>query len=76
MNKDRRKRIQKIFSKIEDLKMEIDCISDEEQEAYDNLPESFQDSEKGEAISDNIDTLSDVSTDLETVLDNLNILQE
>lgn len=40
MNKSRRKRIQDIKDKLLDLLAEIEEIKDEEQEAYDNLPES------------------------------------
>ena len=52
MNKDRRKRIQNIIDQLTDLETE-----DEEQEAYDNLPESLQECEKGERMSDAIDSL-------------------
>ena len=42
MNKDRRERIQNIIDQLTDLETEIEKIQDEEQEAYDNLPESLQ----------------------------------
>ena len=32
----------------------IECCKDEEEEAYDNLPESFQDGERGEEMQDYI----------------------
>lgn len=57
MNKDRRKRIQNIIDRLTDLETEIEKIQDEEQEAYDNLPESLQECEKGERMSDAIDSL-------------------
>jgi len=57
MNKDRRKRIQDIIDKLMDLDTEIEKIQDEEQESYDNIPESLQDGEKGERMSDTIDNL-------------------
>lgn len=57
MNKDRRERIQNIIDQLTDLETEIEKIQDEEQEAYDNLPESLQECEKGERMSDAIDNL-------------------
>ncbi len=57
MNKDRRKRIQGIIDQLTDLETEIEEIQDEEQEAYDNFPESLQEGEKGERMSDAIDSL-------------------
>lgn len=39
MNKRRRATIQSIFGKIEELRDQIEEVQNEEQEAYDNLPE-------------------------------------
>lgn len=41
MNKARRMRLIAVQSKLSDLKAEIEQIRDEEQEAYDNLPEGL-----------------------------------
>ena len=64
MNKYRRKMIERVqdeirllYDKIEDLRSEIDCIKEEEQEAYDNLPESLQYSDRGDAMQQSIDAL-------------------
>lgn len=47
MNKQRRNRLQKVIDKLEELKEEVSSICEEEQEAYDNMPESLQDGERG-----------------------------
>lgn len=65
MNKDRRKRIQILKDKLLDLLTEIEEIKEEEQEAYDNLPESLQDGEKGEKISGAVDHLDSAYSSLE-----------
>ena len=39
MNAPRRKSIQEVIDQLEELKSTIETIMDEEQEAYDNLPE-------------------------------------
>ena len=51
MNKKRRIRIEKVVSTLEDMSAEISDIMQEEQEAYDNMPESLQYSERGERIA-------------------------
>ena len=48
MNKGRRERLKKQLQLLEEMREEIEAIRDEEQEAYDNLPEPLQDSERGE----------------------------
>lgn len=73
MNAKRRNAINSIINdlidKFEDLKSEaIDQLSeirDEEQEAYDNLPEALQYSERGENMQDCIDALESFMSDLE-----------
>lgn len=57
MNNDRRKRIEAVRSEIEKLDEQrqriydmIDEIAGEESDAFDNLPESLQDADKGQAM--------------------------
>lgn len=57
MNKARRSRIADVQTQLEALKQDIDDILAEEQEAYDNMPESLQNSERGEAMQEAIDAL-------------------
>lgn len=59
MNKARRKRISKILEQLEGLSVEIEEVMNEEQEAYDNLPESIQYSERGENMEEYIFSLDD-----------------
>lgn len=64
MNKDRRKAIAQIAEDLQKaLDMldsdQIETIKDEEQDYYDNMPESFQSGEKGDmaqAAIDHLDT--------------------
>lgn len=71
MNKNRRKRIQNICDQIEALREEFDAIIEEEQEAYDNMPEQLQDSEKGKAMYEGISSLEDISSSMESVQDEI-----
>ena len=65
MNKERRKRLEEIQTKINTLLCEIEEIRNEEESAYENLPESLQDSERGENMQEAIDTLQNVYDELE-----------
>lgn len=59
MNKERRKRLAEAFEKIGEVKEIIESVKDEEQEAYDNLPENFQNGERGEEMQGYIEMLDE-----------------
>lgn len=71
MNKARRKFIQQIMDTLTDIKENIDLIREEEQESYDNLPESLQESERGEAVSSAIYNLEDAMEDIDLAIETL-----
>lgn len=73
MNKERRKTLQGIIDELESQKENIETLQEEEQEAYDNLPESIQASDRGDAMCENADGLADAASDLEDVI---SVLQE
>ena len=59
MNKERRKRIADAISAISKIETLIQNILDDEQEAYDNMPEGLQISENGmisEEAQENLDS--------------------
>jgi hypothetical protein len=72
MNKERRNRINKVIEQLETLKDEISDISMEESEAYDNLPEGIQDSDRGEAMQEAIDNLDMASDTFDDIIEYLN----
>ena len=76
MNKARRKWLQKVIDALEEQKSEIDSIYDEEQEAYDNMPEGLQESERGQAVGENVDGLESASSELEDIISNLQEILE
>ena len=61
MNKERRQKIGKIIERLEDIAAELEALADEERDAFDNLPESLQYGERGEAMEAAADELEDVS---------------
>ena len=74
MNKIRRKELARIVEKLETLEAlrseiqeELEAVMDEEQEAFDNMPESLQESEKGQQMQEYIDAMESALDDLEEI---------
>ena len=65
MNNTRRKELRRISDAISDLAADLEAVIGDEQEAFDNLPESLQGSERGETMEEFIDTMSDAQSQLE-----------
>jgi len=61
MNQARRREIEVVISQLDD-------IITNEQEAYDNMPESIQESEKGETMEAGLDSLQEAVETLGEVL--------
>ncbi len=68
MNAARRKELKRALEMLDAAKSILEQVAEEEQDAYDNLPESIQDSERGEQIYDNADTLSGYMDDLDDMM--------
>ena len=68
MNAQRRKAINKLIEKIEGIQQDIEMYKDEEEECYYNLPDSIQESERGEVMQDAISQLDDAYNSLDDVL--------
>ena len=71
MNKEQRERLSQILDALSTALNDIDEIKCEEEEKYDNLPENFQDGEKGEAIQDGITSLEDAYSYLDDAISSL-----
>jgi poly-gamma-glutamate capsule biosynthesis protein CapA/YwtB (metallophosphatase superfamily) len=66
MNNERRKEINRAIGLIEEAKSILETVRDEEQEAYDNLSESLQSSERGEAMENAASELDQAIDGLDT----------
>lgn len=72
MNQARRKRlaavnmeeiktlIETLRGKLDDAKVEIEAVKDEEDEAFNNLPESLQQGEQGQKMEEIVNTLDEI----------------
>lgn len=59
MNKARRKRLGEAFDLIGTAQDILRSVREEEQEAYENLPDSFRDGEKGEEMQNYMDMIEE-----------------
>ena len=66
MNKARRKEIARAIELMEQAREILEAVRDEEQETFDNMPESLQGSERGEAMGGYIYTLEECMETLDT----------
>ena len=66
MNINRQIRIIEILKEIGNELDSLESIKDEEQESFDNLPESLQEAEKGEIMGWNIDYLESFDGEVRT----------
>jgi molecular chaperone GrpE (heat shock protein) len=74
MNDFRRKRLDYLKDKLADICDEIEIIREEEENAFDNLPESLQESERGEAIQDAVYQLEEISDNLQQIIEDITTL--
>ena len=71
MNKDRRKQIDEAGSVLQDALALIEQIRDDEQESFDNMPESLQQSDRGTASEAAIEELDDSAGNLQYIIDTI-----
>ena len=79
MNDKRRKELNAVIDRLRaaaddasNLYTDFSVTVDEEREAFENMPEGLQQSEKGEATSEGLDVLDSALAMLDTVVDDLN----
>lgn len=79
MNKDRRKRIIEVKGKLQteinnlkSISTGLSVILNEEQDAFDNMPEGLQSSYRGMCSEDAIDSMEEASDKLDEVIELLN----
>ena len=68
MNNTRRKKLQKIYDQLEELKEELDFIIEDEQTALDNMPESMWETERYENMESGLESLEDVQNSFDTFI--------
>ena len=68
MNKTLAKALDRLASEFDSLNEQLAELRDEEQEQFDNLSEKAQEGEKGQALQENIDSLSSALDAIENAI--------
>lgn len=76
MNNARRKKIADINERLDGISAEIMDLFDEEEEAFMNLPESLQESEKGELMDEKARQLEEAAANVHGIMEELNEVAE
>jgi len=71
VNKTRRAQLQKVRIALEDQKTELEELSDAELEAWENMPESIQASDRGEAMEAAAELMAEAADDIAHTLDTI-----
>ncbi|WP_286755491.1 hypothetical protein [Roseivirga sp. UBA838] len=73
MNRIRRKELAEICAALTELAERLQVVRDEEEEAFDNMPESMQYTDRGERMQENVSTIDESISEIE---DKVSELQE
>lgn len=76
MNNVRRHHINAIISTLQDRLSQLETIRDEEQEAYDSMPDGLKESDRGQQAEQACSELDDACSNLESVIDSLENAKE
>lgn len=71
MNAKRRKEIDRAAELIEQAQQILAVAAEEEQDYFDNMPEAFQDGEKGERANEAAEALEEVATNMADAMETL-----
>lgn len=71
MNNFRRKQLEQAMKLIEQAQCIIAEVANQEQDAFENLPEGLQYSDRGNTLYENANALDDVASELENQMDNI-----
>lgn len=71
MNNKRRKEISRVIDTLTEISNTLSILAEEENEAFDNLPESLQDSSRGDDMQEWIDRLEGAQETIDGIIDEL-----
>ena len=67
MNKERRRELRVAITRLEEAYEHLNEVLADEQDAFDNLPEGLQASERGEEMEEGISTMEDALESLDEI---------
>lgn len=76
MNNERRKRLAEAQALLADAAQIISEVQADEQDAFDNLPEGLQASERGERMEEIANALEEATNEIDNIVETLNDCSE
>lgn len=76
MNKERRKELNRAHQMVSEANSIVKSVCDDEQDAFDNMPEGLQQGERGEKMEENVQLLDEAVDTLENVFSDLSEMME
>ena len=76
MTKKDKKHLEDLLAKIEDIRAAIESMKEAEEEKYDKMSDGWQESERGVAMSENIDSLDTCFCGLDDAAEAINEILE
>jgi hypothetical protein len=71
MNNERRKALRIVITKLEEARARLDDVTADEYEAFNNMPEGLQMSERGEAMEEGLDVLDEALDGIDEIMCNI-----
>lgn len=71
MNNERRKKLKEAVNFINEAKDIVDDVMNEEQMAFDNLPEGLQEADRGYEMEENVSELESITEDMDDIAERL-----
>ncbi len=71
MNKQRRKQLADMVEQLELLKSELEEVTEQEGEAFENMPESIQESDRGQRMQEVIEILDNAMLSIEEAIEGI-----
>ena len=71
MNNERRKALRIVITKLEEARARLDDVAADEHEAFDNMPEGLQMSERGETMEEGLDVLDEALDGIDEIICNI-----
>jgi len=75
MNAERRKIIEEIKAKLSQIHADLESPKEDEQSAFDNMPESLQQGERGTQIEENVQYMDEALDNIQSAIDALDNIQ-
>lgn len=75
MNKDRRTRIASVLEGLRELSEEVSSLAGEERDAFDNLPESLQNSDRGSEMDQFATSLEEAESSIGAAIEELESIE-